>query len=176
MTVELQTGEKKRMDELQLGDRIRTGPNQFAKVFFFSHQDDKQLMPSVRIRTENKELVLSASHYVLHEGSLKAAGELQIGDMLLDLEKDEAVEIISLEFVTTRGAFAPHTDSQDGQLIVEGLLVSEFTTAVHPTTAHLLLRIAKPLLRLLNITHIPHNILLLISKALHLPSGPTQIS
>jgi len=134
-----------------VGDSIRTGPNEFGLVYLFSHKDAVRRSTFVSIRTSENgsaALEMSPSHYVrLANGELRRAGSVRVGDALLD-RSNTCVRVSSVDLVVKRGLFAPHTTASRGELVVNGHIVSEFTTAVHPLMARILLEPLKTLYRM----------------------------
>eukprot|EP00457_Paulinella_chromatophora_P011358 gb/GEZN01011492.1/.p1 GENE.gb/GEZN01011492.1/~~gb/GEZN01011492.1/.p1 ORF type:complete len:279 (-),score=24.66 gb/GEZN01011492.1/:116-952(-) len=129
------------MDELAIGDVIRVGlgPQDFAPIFFFSHKDEKSVISNVRISVPglNQVLEMSPGHYLM-EGrnrDLLPAGRIRPGDVVWTSKG--ASQVSAVEFVEKVGLFVPHTGA--GTLVVNGVLVSEYTTSFPPALAELFL-------------------------------------
>jgi len=132
----------KRMDELQVGDRVRVGANTFSDVYFFGHKLQSsagQLFDFVQIVLANgKSIVLSHSHMVLVNGvKMQAAGLVRIGDQLLDVSNKVLVDVVATQNVRKPGLFNPHT--LQGDIVVNGIQASSYTNVVNPKLAHMLL-------------------------------------
>ncbi len=83
--VELESGDVKTMTELEVGDRVRVGPAEFSEVYLFTHKDPSAVATFVTIVTSaNHTLSLTPGHYVYVNGKLKAAGVVEVGDVLED--------------------------------------------------------------------------------------------
>mmetsp|Transcript_48388 Transcript_48388/g.118457 ORF Transcript_48388/g.118457 Transcript_48388/m.118457 type:complete len:469 (+) Transcript_48388:356-1762(+) len=137
-TVVLEHGSTKTMAELQIGDRVLVEGSVFADVYFFSHR-----VPAPRkfrfvslTSASGSKVTLSPSHYLYANGKLSAAGAVKVGDAI-ELANGETSEVSSVEFVVAAGLYNPHTLS--GDLVVDGVRTSTYTTAVHPMVAHTLL-------------------------------------
>lgn len=129
-------GETYFMDRLQIGDLVRAPFGESTEVFMFSHNDRRSFSKMVKIRGENgTSLTLSAGHYVLTARGLVPAADLRIGDTLFTDHGTSRVDGMVETF--EQGMFNPHTLS--GMMLVDGLAVSCYTTAVNPITAHALL-------------------------------------
>lgn len=81
-------------------------------------------------------LILSENHYAYADGRLVAAGKVQPGQKMTS-GRGETLTVEDVRQVWKSGRFAPH--SMHGDLIVNGVLVSAYTTEVHPSLAHVLL-------------------------------------
>ncbi|PXF49802.1 Desert hedgehog protein [Gracilariopsis chorda] len=133
-------GETYRMDRLQVGDVVRAPFGGNTEVFMFSHNDRRTFSTMVNVQSENgSSLTLSSGHYVLTARGLVPAAELRDGDTLFTEHGTSRVTgtVETLE----QGVFNPHTLS--GMMLVDGLAVSCYTTAVNPVTAHALLAVVR---------------------------------
>lgn len=133
-----------RMDELSGGVEVRTSVNKedqekrSSKIFLFTHRNKENRGRCVRVRTAcGHELTLTASHYIRNsEGHLIAAGVVGEGETTLQTV-DGSCKVESIEKVTGMGLYAPH--SLHGDLIMDGVVVSSYSKAVHPALSHALL-------------------------------------
>eukprot|EP00188_Purpureofilum_apyrenoidigerum_P005959 Plantae.Rhodophyta-Purpureofilum_apyrenoidigerum.ctg8425.p1 GENE.Plantae.Rhodophyta-Purpureofilum_apyrenoidigerum.ctg8425~~Plantae.Rhodophyta-Purpureofilum_apyrenoidigerum.ctg8425.p1 ORF type:complete len:770 (+),score=115.96 Plantae.Rhodophyta-Purpureofilum_apyrenoidigerum.ctg8425:74-2383(+) len=130
-TVELADGSHRTMADLQVGDRVRTGATTFSDVFTFSHAREGQFKFRNITTVSGKSLLVSSGHLILVGGQTKTAGDIALGDVL------SGGEVKSIEDVVESGLYNPHT--LDGFIVVNGLRVTVFTTAVPPKLAKLLL-------------------------------------
>ena len=82
-------------------------------------------------------LTLTSSHYLYVGGVLRPASEAKAGDEVA-CEGDRTGKVVAAESgVKGKGLFNPHT--LHGDLVVDGVHTSTYTTAMSPTLAHALL-------------------------------------
>jgi len=140
-TVELDDGRIKTMRDLDVGDRVRVGPNSFSPIYFFGHRDQFVDFSYLAITlSDGSELSVSPGHFIYAFGPrrLVPSSELQPGYFIYSGNHTEVtLEIISIRRHVGRGLYAPHT--LQGDLVVNGVLVSSYTSAVPASLAHLLL-------------------------------------
>lgn len=135
-TVEMADGSKRAMADLRIGDAVRTKSSSLSDVFFFSHRTlaNGDMHPYVELCSSSGAAVtLSEGHYVHVNGKLIAAGSVEVGDELT-LANGSKSRVVSIRHVFMEGKYAPHT--LHGDIVVNGVLVSTYTTAVHPRVAH----------------------------------------
>jgi Hint module len=136
------------MDKLSAGMAVKVSADSgdpSSKVYFFSHKMHTSWHEFIRISSDSGHAVtLSSIHYIYANGKLTAASSVRIGDELRTL--DGIATVSSVETVRERGLFAPHT--LHGDLVVNRVVVSTYTQAVHPTIAHALLGPVRALVRL----------------------------
>lgn len=121
-----------RMDAIQPGMLVHTSKG-WEPVMTFSHAQ-RGTFEFVELRT-NGSMTLTASegHFVIRgDGTLTAAGEVRVGDVLRVADGTRTVQ--KVQRVMREGLFAPHTAS--GQVVVDGFVVSCYTTAVKVAAAH----------------------------------------
>lgn len=135
-TVELEDGAVVTMASLKEGDRVRVSNDQFSEVMLFSHQEMDALVTFVRLETQHATVVLTPGHYLYVNGRLQAAGTVKAGDHLT-LANNTQAEVTAVSMVRATGLFNPHT--MDGDIIVDNVKTSTYTTAVPPALAHALL-------------------------------------
>jgi uncharacterized protein YjbI with pentapeptide repeats len=137
-TVTLQTGEAVRMADLQHSHRIAVGGGKHSEVFFFGHRSASELTPFVHITTggARKELRISPGHYIYANGKLVTARTVVVGDVL-ETGDGQAVSVTAVRTQLAAGLYAPAT--MHGNLVVDGIVVSSYTDALHPRVAHALL-------------------------------------
>lgn len=123
-----------RMSDVQHGAKALVG----GDVYFFGHRSVGSMSRFVEITHsgQNKPLVISPQHYLYVNDRLTTASSVRVGDRLRDAD-GYAVLVTKVGSVVERGLYAP--TSLDGDLIVDGVRVSSYTAAVHPTLAHWLL-------------------------------------
>lgn len=125
--------------------RISDSDKKFSSIYHFSHKILDGARQFVRLTTvSGHSITLSPSHYLYANGRLVAARRVVKGDVLRTLEGPSKVR--SVERVTDFGLVAPHT--LHGDLVVNGIVASSYTTAVHPRVAHLLLAPVRALVRM----------------------------
>jgi len=147
-TVLLHDGSHKTMAELQVGDTVHVGRGAFSQVFMFSHRiaaaDSKSLFVSITATPDSAEtssakpssqgpLLLSADHYLYANDALVAASTVKVGDQL-ESGSGAPLRVTHVERVWGSGLYNPHT--MTGDIVVDDIKTSCYTTAVHPTLAH----------------------------------------
>lgn len=106
--------------------------------------------------TRMRRLTVTRGHYVIHcSGHLVSAGSLHTGDMVRVANIDErmsgkcaTVIRVSRSDDNSGGLYNPHTLS--GTIVVNGIVASCYTQAVHPTLARILLT---PLMTMFRLAH-----------------------
>lgn len=137
-TVTTEDGKLVRMEDLSHTHRVAVGGGEHSDVFFFGHRNPTELSTFVHIQTTSsgKELRLSAGHYLYANSKLVTARTVVVGDKL-ETGDGQAVTVTSIRTQLARGIYAPAT--LHGNLVVDGIVVSSYTDALHPRVAHTLL-------------------------------------
>jgi Hint module len=152
-TVTLATGATRRMDELVIGDNVLAaitprGPV-FSPVFMFTHRDPTLVSDFVTLSTSsNTSLSLSPGHYVYLSTSSRPvpASAVRSGDSLVvraggcgcGCGMSARPSVVTSVSKTERvGLYNPQTVY--GDIYVNGVRASTYTTAVEPTVAHAVL-------------------------------------
>lgn len=136
-TVELEDGSFVRMDALSVGDMVKVGPTEFSRVFMFTHKMADVTQKFVTLSTASgAELSLTAGHFIYANGALVAAKNVQIGDVLT-LGNGDSTSVVSVASKTDAGLYNPQT--VNGNVIVDSIMSSTYTTAVEPSFAHVVL-------------------------------------
>lgn len=136
-TVQLEDGSVKTMDRLQLGDRVLVAAGLYSDVFMFTHKLANTVNDFVRLSTSaDAQLSLTSGHYIYVNGALAAADTIKAGDSL-ELASGARTTVESVSRVKGLGLYNPQTVS--GDIVVDGIRASTYTTAVQPTLAHNLL-------------------------------------
>lgn len=136
-SVEIEHGGVVRMDALAIGDSVKVGPNQFSKVFIFTHKMADVSVDFVVIRTASgAALTLTNGHYIYANDALVAAGTVLVGDELM-LGNGQRSSVTSVSHAAGRGLYNPQT--LNGDIVVNGVVASTYTTSVNPGFAHVLL-------------------------------------
>jgi Hint module len=132
--VELESGVTQRMDRLRVGDRVKVAPGTFSDVFMFTHKLETDVNDFLDIRTAcGDHIRLTAGHYIYANGSLVPAGTVEAGDELT-LASGARCPVTSVSETVDFGLYNPQT--LDGNIVVDGVIASTYTTAVTPTLGH----------------------------------------
>ncbi|PXF43792.1 Desert hedgehog protein B [Gracilariopsis chorda] len=139
-TVTLEDGSAKRMDALHVGDSVLVSTNEqggpvYSHIFMFSHQDRSTISSFVSIETSHGQtLQVSPGHFVYIDGRLSPAREVRVGDVLTShVGREQVIRARSVSTLRARGLYNPQTIH--GDLVVNGVQVSTYTTAVKPVAA-----------------------------------------
>ncbi len=141
--VDLRSGPSVRMDELSIGDEVHVGQGKYSTVFMFTHKDGAASHRFVRIiGASGHKLEATAGHFVYLDGRLQHAQDAKVGQTLVLADGTHTV-VNAVESVEKRGLYNPQT--LHGDIVVNGVLASTYTSAVHPATpTRFLLRSAPP--------------------------------
>lgn len=125
------------MKELEAGDSILVTPTgQGSKIFAFTHRERFGMHPFVEISFHNgMSLTLSDNHYTYTNGGLISAAKVKLGQKMIS-GIGRSLTVRAVRRVWRTGRYAPH--SMHGDLVVNGVLVSAYTTEIHPFLAHAL--------------------------------------
>lgn len=133
-TVQLESGEIRRIDSLSIGDRVLVGSGLYSTIFMFTHKVSDLVSPFVFIITQSgAKLSLTKGHYLYANDVLVPAGNVVIGDFLM-LGDGTFSSVVSVDVTSARGLFNPQTEH--GDIVVDGVVASTFTTALEPALAH----------------------------------------
>jgi hypothetical protein len=136
-TVELEDGSLVRMDAVAIGDVVKVGAGGFSRVFMFTHRMAHSANTFVSLETASgASLSLTKGHYIFADGALVAASEVAVGSELT-LGNGEVSAVVAVGSTNGEGLFNPQT--VDGNIVVNGVLASTYTTAVEPSLAHAIL-------------------------------------
>jgi Hint module len=136
-TVQVKDGSIVRMDALKIGDLVKVSPTDFSAVFMFTHKIAEGLNPFVSITTASgTSVTLSAGHFIYANSALVPASSVAVGDSLETLTSF-ADRVVSVSQVQQVGLYNPQT--VHGDVIVDGVRSSTYTTAVEPSVAHAIL-------------------------------------
>lgn len=138
-TVRSIDGRNVRMDKIGYGDKIDIGGGEMSEVYFFGHRHSnvESEFVSIRVATSRNALRLSPSHYLYVNGGLRTAEKVQPGDRLRGADGKDSLFVMEVNREKGKGLFAP--TSLHGDLLVDGIVVSSYTSAVDPKLAHRLL-------------------------------------
>lgn len=136
-TIELTEGRVILMADLQIGDRVRVAGGAYSTVFAFTHRDRTATASYVRFTTEfGASIRATPGHYLRVNGALSSAGAVRIGD---ELETTDGVPTRVTEIQRESGFGLYNPQTLDGEIVVDSILASTYTTAVAPAVAHPLL-------------------------------------
>lgn len=136
-TVTLESGIKKRMANLRVGDKVLVAGGKYSDVFMFTHHTALIRSTFVRVGVSSGEsLALSPSHYIPVSGQLKAARTVVLGDTVT-LADGRSAKVVSVRRENLWGLHNPQT--LDGTIVVDGVLASTFTETILPSAAVALL-------------------------------------
>lgn len=137
-TVLVEDGSTKTMEQLVVGDRVQVGPSRFSEIILFTHRLPRGMHDFVHLYIANQviPLVLSRGHILPANGKMKAAWEMRVGD-IVELGNGNTTAIENIRFGRAQGLFNPQTE--DGRIVVDGIVASTYTTAVDMNIAHALL-------------------------------------
>mmetsp|Transcript_12528 Transcript_12528/g.38263 ORF Transcript_12528/g.38263 Transcript_12528/m.38263 type:complete len:299 (+) Transcript_12528:37-933(+) len=144
-TVRLEDGREVPMRDLQVGDRVLTAAGEFSDVFAWSHRDPEAVSSFVLIETDAASVEVSGGHYLPINGELVVASRARIGDTVC-LASGRQARVTGVSKVRREGLYNPHTIN--GWIVVDGVVASTYTQAVHPRTAEALLALPKAAYRL----------------------------
>lgn len=136
-TVQLVNGYRKRMEELRPGDLVLVRPGTYSRVFGFTHEDRDYHHGFVELRTRSGHtLRLTNGHYMYSDGIMRKAKEVRIGHTV-KLGNGSTSDVMEIGEWSGYGLFNPQT--VDGDIVVDGVVVSTYTEAVDRRMAHALL-------------------------------------
>ncbi len=142
--VQLRSGEKRAMSMLRVGDEVLVGGGRYSTVYMFSHASN-EVAQFVNITTARESLVVTPGHLVHTPRGLVRAGDMGSGDRVMG-GNGEVYRIVSVRRFIDYGVYNPHT--LDGDIVVDGLLASTYTTHVEMQTAHSALAVFRGIWRL----------------------------
>jgi Hint module len=135
-TVELADSSVVRMDSVKIGDLVKVAPNTFSPVFMFTHKLTNHVSSFVTLTTASgMTLAVSPGHFIYANNALVPASSVTTGMTLETSAGVDAVVAVTRAHMT--GLFNPQT--LHGDIVVDGVRASTYTTAVEPTAAHALL-------------------------------------
>lgn len=136
-TVQLQGGAVKNMSDLVIGDVVQVSATEYSPVFMFTHKLAHVVNSFVELRTASgHRLPATPGHFVYINGALAPAHTIRVGD-LVTVDSGGHSEVIEVSRAKHAGLYNPQTIH--GDLVVNGVLSSTYTTAVEPVVAHSIL-------------------------------------
>lgn len=144
--VEVEDGSTKPMGKLSVGDYVKVANGLYSPVFMFTHKVTDGWFDFVQISTASGQVIrLTANHYIYVDGLLQAAGSVTPGARV-QLGGGSSDRVVTVDRVKGEGLFNPQT--LHGDIIVNNLRVSTYTTAIRPELAHMLLQPLRVLFRI----------------------------
>jgi hypothetical protein len=120
-TLELAGGRFARMDEVQVGDKVR-GPSGFEPILGFLHADSKLVGTYIRLTTGNRRAIsISPLHLLFINGKATDPSDAAINDLVDTPSGPEP--ITRIEKVYQQGAFHPFV--KGGAYYADGILASD---------------------------------------------------
>ena len=106
----------------------------YSDVYMFSHKLAAARAEFVRISTAGGlSLSLTANHYLYANERLAVASTVKVGDKV-KTATGEADEVTGVSSVWAEGLYNPHT--MHGDIVVNGVQTSTYTSDIEPTLAH----------------------------------------
>lgn len=144
-TVEVRGGGRRRMKDVQIGDEVLVAPGEYSRVFMFTHKLSSIESEFVRLsHSEAGSLILSPGHYLYANGVLTSASSITVGDVVSIARSSPSfdslsstttsAQVVRVDRVRSTGLFNPQTVR--GDIVVNGVVASTYTTAVEPAFAH----------------------------------------
>jgi desert hedgehog len=147
--VEIQSGTLKRMDEVEIGDLVKVAPGMYSEVFMFTHKIAGTLNTFIQIQTSSGNTIsLTDGHYIHVNGVMRPAQDVLVGDVV-ELATGGTTEVAMVSCVQLRGLYNPQT--LQGDIAVNGIVASTYTTAVAPQFAHATLGALRVIYRALGV-------------------------
>jgi hypothetical protein len=135
--VMLENGTEIMMKDVEIGTRVRTGAKESSDVFMFSHKFEEAVYSFLELTTKSgNKLTVTGSHFIYINGVAAQAQTAKEGDFLT-LANGEKSEVVAIQTVRKTGLYNPHT--VHGDIVVDGVLTTTYTDALHPRLAHALL-------------------------------------
>jgi len=118
--VEVQGKGMTAMDAIKVGDYVRTGNDDFSRVFSLAHLDHDFEADFLQVYTEglNKPLEITGMHMLFASGKPIRADEVNVGDMF------GKSKVSGIKGVKRNGVYAPITES--GDIVVSGIRTSSY--------------------------------------------------
>jgi hypothetical protein len=125
------------MDELAVGDRIKVGNNLYSDIFMFTHKSPAVRNNFLVIGTvSGQAITLTPGHFIYLNNALVDSATAKVGDTIY-LGSGAVSVVSSVSQTVEAGLYNPQT--VHGDIVVNGIIASTYTTALPPGTAHALL-------------------------------------
>lgn len=134
----LDDGSEKKMEDVVVGDRVHVGLGHYSEVLMFTHRvrNVGKRFVRISIRDASGHLLLTPGHLLWLNGHLKAANVARVGDFIT-MGNGSHVAISSVSTTIEYGLYNPQT--LDGNIVVNNVIASTYTTALRFATAHALI-------------------------------------
>lgn len=136
------------MAELKIGDEVHVGNGEFSPVYTFTHRLPSAGVTLIVLHTDcGRRLSLTGGHYVRvgKYGDMRTAQAVRVGDDLV-LGSGLLTRVASVEVARGEGLFNPQTIH--GEIVVNGVVASCYTTAMDPVLGHAALAPLRALFRI----------------------------
>lgn len=139
--VVLEGGFRKKMRDLDVGDSVQVGPGVYSPVFMFTHRVQEIEYRFISISSMDSgngthNITLTRGHLMYVNGALVAAEAVRRGD-ILELGGGGTSRVNDVHVIVSGGLYNPQTIQ--GDIVVDGIRASTFTTAVRFDVARALL-------------------------------------
>lgn len=134
--VQLSNGAEVRMDELEIGDKVRVDSTSFSEVYMFTHRMREKMATFTRLRTTTNDIRLTNGHMLYANDRLVPAAAVKVGDVLRTGAGSRST-VIEVTTTVERGVYNPQTIH--GDIVVDGIVTSTYTRSIEPVTAHSML-------------------------------------
>lgn len=149
-SVEVEGHGRKMMKDLKIGDNVLVATNTYSAVMLFTHRDPAFHGSYMQIKTAQGAAIRATSgHYIYVNDVLTMAANVKVGDTLRNAAGEDA-DVVSVNKVNSKGLYNPQTIQ--GDIVVDGIQASTFTTAVKPGLARMLLKPIEGLYRIGGVT------------------------
>jgi uncharacterized protein YjbI with pentapeptide repeats len=153
-TVALESGETKRMDQLAVGERVLSAPGVYSDVYMFAHHLPSAEALFLSLDTAaGVSLSLTSGHYIYLSHRADTSPVLAPASSAIPhvsrvlLANGSTALVTGARFSRSTGVYNPQT--VHGDIVVNGVVASTYTTAVAPAVAHGLLAPLRTLYRVL---------------------------
>lgn len=138
-SIQLESGRHVPVSEVRVGDKVHVGRGEFSPVFAWTHRD-KAAVPArgyvaIDVGRANP-LTTTHGHMVYANARAVPAGEVKVGDVMTDGDGREVV-VRGVKVVSGMGLYNPQT--LHGDIVVDGVIISTYTSKVERVSAHALL-------------------------------------
>lgn len=113
------------MDELQVGDRVKT-PGGFEPVVGFTHQSSSPSAAYIKLTTLSTEVKISAGHYIVADGAEIDPATIKVGDVVTTVHGPQPVLNVTEGFDV--GAY--HLMTPSGLYYTDGVLCTTYIAEV----------------------------------------------
>lgn len=131
---------------VSIGDLVQVSSTLFSPIISFSHREPNRrtqflhlsFQHPAQLANTSHTIQLTSSHLLRRlDGTLIPAGNLRIGDAVRVIHKSHVAFLISIRRVWRVGVYSPITEH--GDLVVDGVIASCYTTSIRALAAHALL-------------------------------------